>query len=228
MRKDKEKAFELRRAGKSYKQIRAEVSIPIATLSDWFKNEEWSQEIKSKLVSEASLANPIKIKLMAVATREKWQKIHELWQQEAVSEFPKLKDNPLFISGIMLYWGEGDRILKNGKVRLANSDPEMIKLFYKFFLIIGIPNEKIYASLILYPDLIDRVQKNLWSKLTRIPLSQFKNSVVIKGRRATRRSSYGVCQVCVNSRQLKEKIMKWIELYQSYFNSIQILKIKEI
>lgn len=219
MRKDKEKAFELRRSGKSYKQIKSELGIPMATLSGWFKHELWSSDIKSKLASEASLANTEKIKLMARATKEKWQKIHQRWQQNAVREFSKLKKNHLFLAGLMLYWGEGDRILKNGKVRLGNSDPEMTKLFYKFLLNLGVPTEKICASLILYPDLVDQIQKNLWSKLTRVPLSQFKNSVVIEGRHPARRKSYGICIIFVNSRELKEKIMKWIELYQDHFDS---------
>lgn len=219
MRKDKEKAYELRRLGKSYKQIRTELGIPIATLSDWFKNESWSYEIKNRLVSEASLSNPKKIKLMVKATKEKWQKIHQLWQQEAVKEFKKLKNNDLFIAGLMLYWGEGDKKLENCQVALSNSDPHLIRLFYLFLTkTVNILPEKIRISLILYPDLIDKVQKNLWSKATKIPLERFIRSTTIQGRHPTKRNSYGVCIVRVNSRQLKEKIIKWLELSQQYFN----------
>lgn len=218
MRKDREKAFELRRSGKSYKQIRAELGIPIATLSDWFKHESWSYEIKNRLASEASLANPKKIKLMVEATKKKWQKIHESWQQEAVTEFVKLKRVPLFMAGLMLYWGEGDKKLENCQVSLSNSDPHLIRLFYLFLIkAIGTPSEKIRISLLLYPDLIDKVQKNLWSKATKISLGQFKKSTTIQGRHPTKRNSYGVCIIRVNSRQLKEKIIKWLELSQRYF-----------
>ena len=220
MRKDKEKAIQLRRSGKSYKQIRTELGIPIATLSDWFKRESWSFDIKNRLASGASLANPLKLELMVRATKQKWQKIHQRWGEEAIEEFPKLKNNPLFIAGLMLYWGEGDKKLENGQVAVSNSDPHLIRLFYLFLTkVTGTPLEKISLRLLLYPDLIDNVQKNLWSKATKIHLDQFKKSTTLQGRHPTKRNSYGVCIIKVNSRQLKEKIIKWLDLSQRYFNS---------
>jgi hypothetical protein len=220
MRKDKEKAFELRRQGKSYKMIGAELGIPLATLSGWFKHEPWSYEIKNKLSSQVSFSNPEKIKLMVKATREKWNRIHKEWQQEAIDEFPQLKNNILFLAGLMLYWGEGDRSLKNGLVRLANSDPGMIKIFYLFLSKnLQISPDKIHAWLLLYPDLIDAVQKNFWSMATGINPYQFKKSIVIRGKHPTKRLSYGVCTIFVHSRKLKEKIIKWLELYQVYLQT---------
>ena len=220
MRKDKEKAIQLRRQGKSYKKIRTELGIPMATLSDWFKRESWSYDIKIKLASEVSLANPRKLELMVRATKQKWQKIHKEWQEKAIKEFPKLKNNPLFIAGLMLYWGEGDKKLENGQVSLSNSDPHLIRLFYVFLTkTLNVPSEKIRMNLILYPDLIDKVQKNIWSNATKIPLDLFKNSTTIQGRHPTKRNSYGVCIIRVCSRQLKEKVIKWLGLSQGYFNS---------
>jgi len=220
MRKDKEKAFALRRSGKSYKQIRAELTIPIATLSEWFKRESWSYEIKNRLASQASLANPEKIRLMVRATKQKWQKIHQQWKEEAIEEFPKLKNDPLFMAGLMLYWGEGDKKLENGQVAVSNSDPHLIRLFYLFLTkVIDTPLEKISLRLLLYPDLIDSVQKNLWSRATKIHPDRFKKSTTIRGRHPTKRKSYGVCIIKVSSRQLKEKIVKWLDLSQRYFNS---------
>jgi len=220
MRKDKEKAFELRRSGKSYKQIVAELGIPIATLSGWFKQEAWSYEIKKRLASQTSLSNPEKILLMSKATREKWQRIHKEWQEEAVAEFPGLKNNQLFLAGLMLYWGEGDKVLKNCIVRLGNSEPEMIRIFNLFLVkSLKISPDKISAWLLLYPDLVDSVQKNFWSKATGLSLDRFKKSIYIKGRHPTKRLSYGICYISVNSRELKEKVLKWLELYQDYLRS---------
>ncbi|OGN01879.1 MAG: hypothetical protein A3I26_02630 [Candidatus Yanofskybacteria bacterium RIFCSPLOWO2_02_FULL_43_10] len=229
MRKDKEKAFELRRSGKSYKQIVAELGIPIATLSGWFKQEPWSYEIKSILAAKASLANPEKLLLMAKATKEKWGRVHKEWQREAVIKFPDLKDNPLFLAGLMLYWGEGDKKLENGRVSLSNSDPNLIRLFYIFLTkTLIVPEERVRLGLLIYPDLIDSVQKNLWSIATRIPLTRFGKSTTIQGRHPTKRNSYGVCIIRVNSRQLKEKIIKWLELYQNYFIGKESLEKPEI
>ena len=116
MRKDRSKAEQLRRSGKSYKEIRSKLGIPIATLSDWFRNAPWSIEIKNKLAGEESLANPNKLQLMIAATKKKFARLHEEYQLEAINEFPLLKDNPLFIAGVMLYWGEGDKKIENGSI----------------------------------------------------------------------------------------------------------------
>lgn len=220
MRNDKEKAFLLRRQNKSYKQISRELNIPLSTLAGWLKNELWSQDIRNKLGQEASLAFPEKLRSIVAANKKRWSDWHEICRQEAINEFPRLKDNPLFLAGVMLYWGEGSKSQKDSHVTFANSDPEMIRVFNNFLIEVAkIPKEKISAWLLLYPDLIDSVQKNFWSKASGIPLLKFNKSIYIKGKHPTRRLSYGVCTIQVSSRALKERMLKWIELYQNYFRS---------
>lgn len=220
MRKDKEQAFELRRKNMSYKSISRELGIPLGTLAGWFRNELWSQEIRDKLGIEASLAFPDKLKRIVAANKKRWADTHEAYRQEAVKEFSKLKDDPLFLAGIMLYWGEGEKQQKSSQVRLSNSEPEMLKIFYLFLIkVIKIHPDKIFSWLLLYPDLIDSVQKNFWSKATSIPVGQFKKSIYIKGGHPTKRLSYGVCTIYISSRALKERILKWLELYQDHLRS---------
>lgn len=220
MRKDKEKAFELRHQSKSYKTISRELGIPLSTLAGWFKNEAWSHEIRDILGRTESLAFPDKLKRIVAANKKRWSDWHELCRKEAISEFPQLKNDPLFLAGIMLYWGEGEKQHKSSTVRLSNSEPEMIRIFYLFLTkSLKIPSEKISAWLLLYPDLIDSVQKNFWGKATGIPANQFKKSIYIRGRHTTRRLSYGVCTIFINSRALKERILKWLELYQDFLRS---------
>ena len=220
MRKDKEKAIELRHQGKSYKLISRELNIPIGTLAGWFKNESWSQEIRDMLGLKASFSFPDKLKKIIAANKKRWELLREQHRKEATKEFSKLKQDPLFLAGIMLYWGEGEKQPKSSQVRLANSEPEMVKLFNLFLTrLLKIPHEKISAWLLLYPDLIDSVQKNFWSKATNLQISQFKKSIYIKGRYPTKRLSYGVCTIFVSSRALKERMLKWIELYQDFLRS---------
>lgn len=215
MRKDQEKAFELRRSGKSYSDITKVLGVPKSTLATWFKNEEWSIEIRDRLGREQSLSFPKKLQAIIKANKERWAKIHQNYRNQAKKEFPKLKDRPLFIAGLMLYWGEGDKGLKGSQVKLANTDPTMIRIFYAFLKdVMAVPAEKIYIRLLLYPDLLDNVQKNFWSRATGVPFSQFKNSIYIQARHPTKRLSYGVCNIYVSSREFKEKIMTWLDLAQ--------------
>jgi hypothetical protein len=220
MRKDREKAYELRRKGKSYNEISSKLSIPKSTLADWFKNEEWSKEIKERLGAEQSLSFPSKLKSIVAANKKRWADLKRKHQQDAVIEFDVLKSDPLFLAGIMLYWGEGEKQSKSSMVRLGNSEPEMIKIFNLFLTrTLKIPTEKIHAWLLLYPDLIEGVQKNFWCRASGIQLGQFNKSIYIKGRHPTKRLSYGVCTITVSSRALKERMLKWLELYQDFLRS---------
>lgn len=220
MRKDKEKAFELRRQNKSYKTISKELGIPLSTLAGWFRHELWSQDIRDSLGQKASLAFPEKLRRIIASNKKRWENLHQTYRKEAVEEFLKLKNDPLFLAGIMLYWGEGEKQPKYSAVRLSNNEPEMIRIFYLFLTkVLKISPNKITAWLLLYPDLIDSVQKNFWSKATGISKDNFNKSIYIKGRHPTRRLSFGVCTVVVQSRALKERMLKWLELYQDFLRS---------
>ncbi|MFH1611720.1 MAG: hypothetical protein ABH887_00395 [bacterium] len=122
--------------------------------------------------------------------------------------------NPLFVAGLILYWGEGDSKLVNGMVRLSNTDTRMIEIFVKFLKIIcNVPKEKIKAYIILYPDLSESYCKKYWCYVTGIFQSNFYKTQFIKGRHPTNRLRYGICEIHVSSRGLKEKIMVWTDLF---------------
>ncbi len=215
MRKDKVRAYELRREGKSYKEIKKLLGIPLSTIAGWFKNEEWSRKIRDELGARASLAFPEKMAAIQKANKTRWAKKYKEYRISAESEFIKHQNDPLFIAGLMLFWGEGNKSPKDSTVRLANSDPIMIRIFYNFLTSTMEMNpDKIKIHLLLYPDLIDDMQKSFWSKATGIPLSQFIKSTYIKGKHPTRRLSYGVCMIYICNRELKDKILVWLNLYQ--------------
>lgn len=216
MRKDKELAFELRHQNKSYGEIARKLSIPTSTLSGWFKNQPWSIEIKNRLAQASLFSSPEKLKILAEANRNRWESKREKYRQDAIRQFPNIKDNPIILAGLMLYWGEGDKVIKNSRVKLSNSDPQMLRVFRLFLRHLEVPENKIRIWLLLYPDLIDSVQKKFWGRAIGVQAEQFRKSIFIKGGHATRRLSYGVGNVEVYSRELKEKIIKWLEMYQDY------------
>ena len=220
MRKDRVRAYELRRQSKSYSEISKTLGIPKGTLAGWFKDEDWSREIREVLGAKESLAYPEKLAAIRKANKERWRLKYEEYQNAAIQEFEEYKDNPLFLAGIMLYWGEGEKQPRYSVVRLTSSEPEMIKIFNLFLTrVLKISADKISARLLLYPDLIDSVQKNFWSKSTGLFIDQFKKSTYLKGHRSNKRLSYGVCATYIQSRELKERMLKWLELYQDYLRS---------
>lgn len=215
MRNDRHLAIKLRKQKKSYNKISEELGIPKSTLVYWFKNKNWSQQIKKELTKNALYTAKKRLRLINKARREKWARWHEKCRKQARKEFSHFKKNPLFLAGLMLYWGEGDSKIENGLVRLSNTDPEMIKIISLFLQkSCGIPKEKIKITLILYPDLNEDKCKDLWSKASGIPKNKFYKTQVIYGKHPTKRLLHGICNIYVASRELKEKIFVWLKLYQ--------------
>lgn len=212
MRKDKQEAISLRRAGSSYRQIRDALKIPLSTLSDWFAEEDWSSVMRAKLTSSAQVQHTARIVELNRTRGENLELAYAEAREEAREDLLKYQYNPLFIAGLMLYWGEGDKISK-AAVRLTNTDPELIALYVQFLeRVCRIPVEKIRASVLVYPDLDERVCREYWAKNSGVGLDRFTKSIVIEGRHKTRRLEHGVCTITVSSTYLKVKMVEWMKL----------------
>jgi hypothetical protein len=212
MRKDKELAVSLRREGKSYREIREALKIPLSTLSEWFRDEAWSAEIAKRLSVEAQKQSTIRIIELDRIRGQHLDRVYAEAREEAKQELQKLKYNPLFIAGVMLYWGEGSKGSFSG-LKFVNSDPLMIEFFVRFLReACGIPIGKITANVLIYPDHEEKTTRAFWAKSSGIPWENFTKSVLIKGRHPVRRLSWGVCNVNVLSTYFREKMLVWLEL----------------
>lgn len=229
MRKDKEIAISLRRQGKSYREIRDALKIPLSTLSEWFRDEAWSAEIAKRLGAEAQKISKARIMALDKVRGEHLKRVYEEARTEAALELQQLKYNPLFIAGIMLYWGEGT---KGGfGAQFSNSDPEMINFYVKFLRdACGIPIEKIRAHIIIYPDHEEKTTRAFWAQSSGIPWGNFTKSVLIQGRHKVRRLSWGVCMVTVSSTYFREKMHVWLKtlprelMNREYYENIRSFK----
>lgn len=210
MRGDRTKATEMRRHGKSYTEIRDALKIPKATLSDWFGKTNWSRNIRGKLTTRAVTANSERIRELDRIRGAHLAKAYKEAREEARKEFEELKYNPLFIAGLMLYWGEGDKVTRH-TTRLTNTDAEMIRLFV-FFLTHAcrVPKERIKASVLVYPDLSMTTCLTYWSKMSGIKRDNFTKCIAIRGRHKTKRLPNGVCIIVVSSSYFKTKILEWM------------------
>lgn len=218
MRNDRHLAIKLRKKGMSYNKIVEELGIPKSTMVYWFRDEDWSKKIKERLNEKNNYIAKKRLRAYIIVRRERLDNFYNQCREQATKEFPSLKDNPLFIASLMLYWGEGDSNIKNCSIRLANSDPKMIALFFQFLKNIAkIPEEKIKIQLILYPDLNDDTCKKFWSEKTKIKIAQFIKSSYIQGKHPTKRLTYGIGIVYFTNRGFKEKLFVWINLLQKEF-----------
>jgi len=215
MRNDRIIAIKLRKQGKSYNEISRKLIIPKSTIAHWFKDIDWSKDIKNQLKEKAKKISRKRLKRLIVYRRKALKILYENAENEAGKEFDINKNNMLFISGTMLYWGEGDKKFENGSIKLGNTDPHILKIFKIFLLqFCNRPLEKIKAWMLLYPDLEVDSCLNYWSKKTGLPKNNFTKPTFILGRHKTHRLQYGTCTIQTGNKYLKKKILTWIDLYR--------------
>jgi hypothetical protein len=129
-------------------------------------------------------------------------------------------EEKLRIAGLMLYWAEGSKT--NNTVDLANSNPNIIKLFLRFLrTICGIDKKRLRVYLYCYKNQDVDAIKNYWSCLTKIPLEQFSKPYVRSDFKPEKsgKMKYGLAHVRYHDKKLLEQINQWIEEYLEYFNA---------
>ena len=98
------KAEKLRKSGKSYRDIQKELGIAKSTLSLWFSNKKWSDDVKYDLVKINKEKSKIHIRLLNQIRSLRKSERDKRYQMEAGEMYEENRNNPLFIAGISIYW----------------------------------------------------------------------------------------------------------------------------
>jgi len=181
--REKIKAQKLRRRGQSIKEIAKKLKISKSTVSIWCRGIQLTEEQIARL-DKRRLKGGYKGRLKgARIQRERYLKKVDELKKQGLKQIQNLSKRDLLITGIGLYWGEGSK--KGSMVRFHNSDPQIICFMIKWFKeILHIPTEK-FAMFInineIHKNRLDKVKK-YWSRLTEVPLKQFRKPTLIKAK----------------------------------------------
>lgn len=199
-------AIKMRKSGKSYGNILKVVNVSKSTLSLWLRDIEVSKKNLDKILKGRE-----KSRYFAALSR-KTDRINrtKIIIDKAEIEFKKLINNKLFLSGLLLYWAEGDK--KQERVKFANSDSNMIKLMMKWFREVCLVEESKFRialhihSLHSSPEVTD-----YWSKITGVDKRQFHKLYIKKTSLKSRKNILyeGTCSIVINSKELFRKIIGW-------------------
>jgi len=200
-------AIDMRKRGLSYSEIENRIHIPKSTLSYWLKNIKLTPEQIKKLNSkriETAKANALK------KTSRTSRMIEEIKKTSSL-DVKGISKKELWLTGIVLYWKNGNTSnLKKG-VHFSSSDPDMIRLFLKWLREAG----KIQDDEIKFNIFISRSKKrlieeviNYWSKITGFSKRNFRTIYFQK----TGKAKYGFLRTKVaQSSMLARQIAGWIE-----------------
>lgn len=210
-------AIELRRAGKSIRNIAKTLNLSTSTASVWCRNIELTDAQKSVLALKST-----NIELLRTyATKRHEDKIIRDTESfnKAKLEVSKLNKQELFLTGLALYWAEGFKNIAEGRVGFCNSDPRMIRfMMFWFRHILRIPDSDFTLRAEFNISHSARVIEieNYWAQITGIPITQFnkpylQKSVLLRKYPNTA-TYYGVLRIRIRkSTHLLPRLRGWIE-----------------
>lgn len=206
------KAQSLRKSGVSIKEIQKRLGVSRSSVSLWVRDIKLTKEQLKKLYLNKRTGG---LKGSIIAAMNKIKAREELTQRllkEGIKEIGSLSKRDKFITGVAMYFAEGDKGDKN--VSFSNSDPRAIKFMVDWLRnFCEVPEKKFRISLYIHDNLDERKAKNFWTKLTKISLSQFRKSYIVKNnpRRLRKvKHIFGVLRVTVSNVNLGRKIKGWV------------------
>jgi len=209
-------ALGLRKKGMSYSQIKNKLGLSKSTLSDWLRKYPLSKE-QIRLLRDN---NEVRIeKFRRTMQIKKNRRLTSFYNRERKRLLP-ISQKELFLAGLFLYWGEGNKSLK-GSLSLNNTDPQVMK-FYLFWLryVLGIPKRMIKVYLHLYDDMDVKKEIEFWSNELSISLNHFTKPYIKKSKRMDidqKGFGHGTCGLIVNNVRLKEKIMMGLRAIADFY-----------
>ena len=126
--KEKERAIQLRKKGRTYGEIAKEIKISKSTLSVWLRDVEVPAEFISRIQQKKLEA----VKLGWEARRKERVDRTRRITISARQEVKRLMSEPLWLVGVTLYWAEGhkEKLWRTGTlVTFTNMDEDTVILF---------------------------------------------------------------------------------------------------
>lgn len=202
-------AIKLREAGKSYSEIRKTIKVSKASLSLWLRDITLTPEQQKRIYVELRQKNAYR---MAKANQTKRINTTREIVEKGKKEAAELFKNPLFLSGLMLYWAEGDKSETQERVKFTNSDPRMIKIIMRWFReVCKVPDSKFRVCVYIHNLHARKNIEKYWSEVTDVPTNQFHKTQIKETTLGQRRNVLyeGTCAITVSDKSLFRKIKGW-------------------
>lgn len=215
----REQVIKLRLQGSTYGQIKRALGVSKSTLSDWLRNLSLNEDQLKLLSQNRRHSKDLAIeKLRNTARNKRLERLKQVFNKQIKNLLP-LSKKELFLAGIFLYWGEGEK--RRGPVSISNTDPRVVKfVLYWMLNSLKISKEKIRVNLHLYKDMNIEESVQFWSKTLKIPKEQFRKPYIKKSNKEgmTYKSfGHGTCRLYAGSVKLSEKIAMSIKAISDYY-----------
>lgn len=166
----------LRKAGYTYREIISKVPVSKSSISLWLQDMPLTEAEKS-ILKHRREAGISRGRIRAAASLHKLREERDaILLKHAKDEYQKYHGDPLFYSGISLYWAEGSK--RHSSFSFVNSDPEMIVFMIEWmYTFLGIHRQDIRARLYIHKPYAHENCEEYWSQATGVPIRNFGTTI---------------------------------------------------
>ncbi len=177
----KETAKSMRERGMSLGDISKTLNVTKSTLSFWCKDIILTEPLILKIKTKGKLKSIRGLLRYSELKRKERVDRNNLHKQEGVKMLGTLSDRDILMIGLGLYWGEGYKY-DNGEFGFTNSNPLMIRFYFKWLKLWGVEKNSLIFRLTLNKIFIKEAKniKNFWIKFLDIKEEQFSKTTFIQ------------------------------------------------
>jgi hypothetical protein len=137
----------------------------------------------------------------------------ERWRAEAVSLWEKWKHAPLFMLGVGLYWGEGEKTSCSKRLALSNSDPKLLHTWLRWcarFL----PGVRLNSCLSIHDNCDLEAARAFWRKELNLEIKWVAMAVSRASKRKRRTLPHGTLKISLGRGSLEwhTKMLVWLDM----------------
>lgn len=212
------KAASLRKKGMSIPRIANELHIAKSTISLWVSTVPLPVAIRRQLEMN-SLSGREKGRKMIEIERQRKQTKREKEAYKIVQTQISRSDNNYWKHiASLLFWCEGGK-RSLSSIYFTNSDPALIRAFlYTLRKGFKLKEDKLRAIMHLHSYHSEAKQRSFWSKISKIPISQFSKTYLKPHTKQRKRENY---QGCLSIRYHDADLARLLDaLYHSFAKKI--------
>jgi hypothetical protein len=214
---ERTKVRQLRREGKSYSEIRKIVKVSKSSLSLWLKDIPLTGRQIERIKGNKGKAIERFIETMRLKREKRLLEYYKIQR----NKWPPLSDRELFLAGLFLYWGEGNKASRH-TISVSNTDPDVLKFSILWMTkSLKIPIKSIKASLQLYSDMNLDEAVDYWVKELGISKDLFNKPYIKMSTRSSidqRGFGHGTCSVSAQSTVIKENLLMAIRGIADFYS----------
>jgi hypothetical protein len=203
---------DLRRPGRSYREITDLIPVKKSTLATWCREVVLSAEQHGAIKARTG-------SVVGIPRDTQWKRRQEveLIRAQASLEAEHLVEDPLWSSGVTLYWGEGFKT--QNQLGMANADPYALRMFINWADRYLQPSTGFRARLNLHAN-DEPTARVWWASELSLPLSDFTKSFIKPDGTGHRKNHLpsGVCLVTKRrSADAFHATMAWVDFMRQRF-----------